>query len=418
MRTAREVNYEVIILGGGPAGIAAAWAAADNGADVLLVEKQGFLGGMSTGGLLNVWCGDASCGIYRTIRGQTTEKRARRCVYSPESLKSLYIRELEKRGVSILLHTEVIEATLDNHRIRFVTLLGKGERISAHADIFIDATGDGELACYCGVPYQKGRPSDGLMQPVTLMFMVGGVEEKDAVYPTFGTHPKLEEQMAEYVQSGKILSPAGHVILIEGFNHGTACVNMTNIIRVDGTDVFHLTQAELLAQKQVPQIITFLRECVPGYENCYLLQTACYTGVRETRHFAGEYCLSEQDIQNQTVFDDWVVSRASACFGNHSLTGSGSDVNNLPYHGERYTIPYRSFLPKGVDNLFLCGRNISGTHMAHSSYRVMPICFAMGQGVGTAAAVAVRDSLPIREVPVGEVQQLLLRSGVDFPKQQ
>ena len=93
-------------------------------------------------------------------------------------------------------------------------------------------------------------------------------------------------------------------------------------------------------------------------------------------------------------------------------------MNNLPYHGERYTIPYRSFLPKGVDNLFLCGRNISGTHMAHSSYRVMPICFAMGQGVGTAAAVAVRDSLPIREVPVGEVQQLLLRSGVDFPKQQ
>ena len=94
MRTAREVNHEVIILGGGPAGIAAAWAAADNGADVLLVERQGFLGGMSTGGLLNVWCGDASCGIYRTIRGQTTEKRARRCVYSPESLKSLYIREL------------------------------------------------------------------------------------------------------------------------------------------------------------------------------------------------------------------------------------------------------------------------------------------------------------------------------------
>ena len=111
-----------------------------------------------------------------------------------------------------------------------------------------------------------------------------------------------------------------------------------------------------------------------------MLQTASTIGVRETLHFEGEYTLTEQDIQNQVIFDDWVVSNASACFGNHNLTGSGSDENNLPYRHERYTIPYRSLLAKGVDNLLLNGRNISGTHMAHSSYRVMPIAKAAKEG--------------------------------------
>ena len=224
--------------------------------------------------------------------------------------------------------------------------------------------------------------------------------------------------MEQYLAQGKIDRPAGHVILVEGYDPGTASVNMTNVIMVDGTSAEDLTRAELLTRKQVPQIVQFLRECVPGYENCYLQQTANTIGVRETLHFEGEYTLTEQDIQNQVVFDDWIVSNASACFGNHSLTGSGSDVNNLPYHQEQYTIPYRSFLPKGVNNLLLNGRNISGTHMAHSSYRVMPICMGMGEGVGVCAALSANRRLSLRHVPIQDVQFILMEQfGVLPPRQ-
>lgn len=119
------------------------------------------------------------------------------------------------------------------------------------------------------------------------------------------------------------------------------------------TDVKDLSRAELLTRRKVPQIVNFLRECVPGYERCYVLQTASHIGVRETLHFEGEYQLTEQDILSQKIFDDWVVSNAAFGFGNHSLTGSGPDKNNLRYDQQKYTIPYRSLIAKGTDNLLL-----------------------------------------------------------------
>lgn len=412
-----ELTTDVLVIGGGPSGIAAALSAARTGAETLLAEKEGFLGGMSTGGLLNVWCGSASSDIWEDLRDRTTEGRARRSVFDPEALKAVYIGLLEEAKVRLLLHAQLIDAEYEDGHITGAVFYGKSGRITVRAKAYIDSTGDGDLAFLSGVPYDKGRDLDGLMQPMSLEFMVGGVDDSCAVYPTFGTHPELEKKMAEYVADGRILSPAGHVILLEGFIPGTACVNSTNVIRMDGTDETDLTRAEILTRKQIPQIVRFLRECVPGYANAYVLTSACHIGVRETRRFHGAYRLTERDILDQRIFDDWAVSNACYTFCVHNLTGSGADAHALAYHGERYTIPYRCFLPEKIDNLLLNGRCISGTHMAHSSYRVMPICFAMGEATGTAAALAVRRGTPLRAVDVSGLQRLLLERGIVYPTQ-
>lgn len=409
-------HYQVAVIGGGPAGMAAAVSAASCGASTILIEKNGYPGGMSTSGLLNRWCGDSSSGFYRKVFQLTTIKRGRRVVYNPEELKACYLRLLEEAGVTVRLHSSFVKVNKDGEHIVSIDVLGAGEIETIAADVFIDATGDGFVAKNAGVNYCKGRESDHLMQPMSLMFSVGGVQEDRAVYPSFHTHPELEKKMEEYVEQGKVDRPAGHVILMEGYVPGTATVNMTNLIRMDGTDVKDLSRAELMTRRQVPQIMNFLRECVPGYENCYLLQTANHVGVRETLHFEGEYRLTQQDILNQEIFEDWVVSNAKYGFGNHNLTGSGPDSGNLSYHQEQYTIPYRALQAKGVDNLLLAGRNISGTHMAHASYRVMPICMGIGEGAGVGAALAAMNGIAVREVDVKEIQRILVDTfGVEKP---
>lgn len=190
---------------------------------------------------------------------------------------------------------------------------------------------------------------------------------------------------------------------------------MTNCIEVDGTKAEDLTKATYVCRKQIEPIVRFLREYVPGYENCYVISSASMIGVRETRHFKGEYTLTEEDILNARVFDDWAVTKALFNFDVHNLSGAGLDKTGSQKHfpqSRGYTIPYRCFVPQKVENLLLAGRNISGTHMAHSNYRVMPICANMGQAVGTAAALCVRYNTTPRELEVSLLQDELKKQGV------
>jgi hypothetical protein len=193
-------------------------------------------------------------------------------------------------------------------------------------------------------------------------------------------------------------------------------LNMTNAIKVDGTNVDDLTRADAVCRGQIEPILAFLRARVDGFAQAYLIQSASSLGVRETRHFVGVQTLNERDILEAKLFEDWVVTRARFNFDVHNLEGAGLDETGVQKHFRQqrgYTIPYGCLVPEKVDGLLLAGRCISGTHMAHSSYRVMPICVNMGQAAGVAAALAARQGVVPRKVPVADIQAELRRGGVE-----
>jgi hypothetical protein len=219
--------------------------------------------------------------------------------------------------------------------------------------------------------------------------------------------------------------PAGHVIFIRGIREGTVKINMTNVIDLDGTKSEDLTAAEILCRKQLAGLVEFLRKEAPGFENCYVACSADMMGVRSTRHFRGQHVLNEKEISEGTVFPDWIASRAWYVWGTHNLYGPiGADnrakskyspYGQLP-HDKEYTIPLGALTPAGTDNLLLAGRCISGTFLAHSNYRVMPICMSMGQGAGTAAALATGAGKRLAELDVTKVQETLVAQGMDRPE--
>ncbi|MBO5990580.1 MAG: FAD-dependent oxidoreductase, partial [Lentisphaeria bacterium] len=178
-----------------------------------------------------------------------------------------------------------------------------------------------------------------------------------------------------------------------------------------------LTRTEKVCRDQMESIVQFLREYVPGYEKCYLTASGSMVGVRETRHFKGIKTLTPEDIVEAAVFEDWIATKNYFNFDIHNVKGSGLDSNGVQKKfrakGE-YTIPYGACVPEKVDGLLLSGRNISGTHKAHSNYRVMGICLNIGVGVGTAAAVAIRSGVELRDVNIKEVQQILLDNGTEL----
>ncbi|MBQ9718534.1 MAG: FAD-dependent oxidoreductase, partial [Clostridia bacterium] len=280
------------------------------------------------------------------------------------------------------------------------------------AKVFVDGTGDGDVAAFAGVPYYKGRENDGKMQPCTLMFKVGGVDTDRAVFlgsfeSTYET-PKGELQA---LAKEHIPYPAGHILVYRTTLPGIVTCNMTNCTEIDGTLAEDLTRAELVCRSQMPAIVAYLREFVPGFEHCYIISAGSMMGVRETRHFRGEYVLNEEDILTARVFDDWVVRGAHFNFDVHNLTGAGLDKTGVQHKWSQpkgYTIPYGCLLPEGVEGLLLSGRNISGTHMAHSNYRVMPICVGIGEAAGIAAALAVKKGVTPREITAAEIQAELV----------
>lgn len=402
-----QLNYDIVVAGGGPSGLAAAIAARYYGARVLIVEREGVLGGMSTAGQLTCWCGSADSVIFsELLRTHTKEIRGRR-IFDPEELKSWFLEAVQKSGADVLYHAVVAGVERNGDTISAIQVATKCGIIRITAKYFIDSTGDGDLAYLCKVPFDSGRDGDGLMQPMTLMFQLAGLTEPLPELSKIGRSEEYKARMKAYQQEGKLDPEVCYLILVEGYQPGTVSVNMTNAVGRDGSDPLDWSRAEEKTRQQIPQIVDFLRKEIPGFERCFVTASAFYCGARETRRFHGEYCMTAEDIAEQRDFPDWIVRNATYHFGIHSPTGNSSERPATVYRGGAYTIPYRSFLPKGVRNLFLNGRNICGTHVAHGSYRVVPICFAMGQGIGLAAAQCVQDGTVPEEVNLKKVQQIL-----------
>ncbi|MEK6793307.1 MAG: FAD-dependent oxidoreductase [Spirochaetota bacterium] len=414
-------DFDVIVAGGGPAGFAAAVSAAREGAKTLLLEQTGAVGGIATSGLMSHWAGSADSSILKEIYDRSTqpgpeEKFPHRGTINPERLKFIMLEMLFEAKVDVLLYTFVSDVVKEGDAVRGVIVENKSGRNAYTAKTVIDATGDGDVAARAGAAFQKGREGDGKMQPVTIMFKIGSVDYARAVFPGgFEDNREIPKGNVQDLSRAALPFPAGHTLLYQSSLPGIVTVNMTNYIGIDGTNAADLTKAEYECRKQMDPIVRFLRENVPGYEHCFIVSTASLIGVRETRHVLGEYTLTEDDILAARVFDDWVVLRAKFNFDIHNIDGPGLDKHGAQKHFPNisgYSIPYRSLVPKTIDGLLLAGRCISGTHKAHSNYRVMPICAAMGEAAGIAGALAAKKGIAVRNVDVSQIQTILNARGI------
>ncbi|MFF9623352.1 FAD-dependent oxidoreductase [Streptomyces griseosporeus] len=442
---------DVLVVGGGPAGTAAAHAAADAGADTVLVERYGFLGGNATAALvmpLMSFHNEQKQAVFDT-NGQDNrllpsdhgegeavvagflwrllDRLTARggCIppsldtgytvpFDPEIFKLVLLDLLDEAGVRLLLHAFASSALPldDGWRVVFETKSGP---VVIDADVVVDGTGDGDIAVAAGAPYEVGRPEDGRVQPMTLMFRVADFHpERFAGY--VHDHPDqwrgvhgLWDLVEEATKAGDLRLSREDILFFGTPHPHELSVNSTRVTNALGIDVWDLTRAEVAARRQLEQIDRFLRTRVPGFEEAYTVQSGTQIGVRETRRILGDYHLTGHDILGARSFPD-VVAHGAYPVDIHNPRGSGTVLKRVP-QGRFYDIPLRCLLPRDTDRLLVAGRCISGSHVAHSSYRVMPIAMATGQAAGACAALAVRRGTTPREVPAEAVQEELLRQG-------
>jgi len=440
---------DILVVGSGPAGIGAAIAAARNGADVLLLERYGFLGGNLTMAMVNpmftfhdingrqVIQGIAGELVHRLVQltashghvKDLTFDNASMTPFDPEGMKYLLFKMVEEAKVDLLLHTWVADAVAEGSRVDAVIVESKSGRQAIRPKLVIDCSADADLVAKLGAPYAKGRESDGAMQPVTLFFRIAGVDDgrlrswmkanrdllKDSPTDEEIDSSKaiaflgLKDVIKEAIARGEYPSDAAPRILFYQLpREGQIAVNCTRLQGIDGTNVHDLTKAERLTREQAWQIHKFLQKRVGGFEDSYILDTGVQVGVRETRHIVGDYTLTEEDVLSGRAFPDG-ISCGTFAIDIHPpegemqvYTGSGKAV---------YEIPYRCLLPQGFDNLLVAGRSISATHAAFGSARVMATCMGIGQGAGTAAAYALKHGVTTREVDIVEVRRLLIEQG-------
>lgn len=412
-----ELHTDVLVLGSGPAGFAAAYTAAKNGAKVILVEQSGDVGGISTSGLMSHWTGSCDSPLYYDILKRSSEnnegqfKNKITNLIDPEKLKTLYLEMLDEVGCKLMLYTFAEDAICDGDKVLGATVINKSGKTDIYAKVIIDATGDGDIAARAGAQFILGRESDNKMQPATLMFKVGGVDYERAVFlGSFESTYETPNGELQALAKEHIPYPAGHILTYKSTLPGVVTCNMTNAVEIDGTVADDLTKATLTCRRQMDDIVKYLRKFVPGYENCFIISSASLIGIRETRHFKGKYTLNEQDILEAKVFDDYVVKDAYFNFDVHNITGAGLDKTGVQKHFKQtkgYTIPYRCLLPEVKQNLLLCGRNISGTHMAHSNFRVMPICVGIGEAAGAAAYISVSQNRNLNNIDASEIRKII-----------
>jgi glycine/D-amino acid oxidase-like deaminating enzyme len=422
-------EYDVIVCGGGPTGFVAALAAARRGAKTMLLERYGFLGGTATAAMM-VEFGGMHDGRQALLGGVTheflhrletyggahfTNAAAHAMILDPESMIAVCQAMVLESGVRLLLHTWIAGAITDGHRVVGVVVENKSGRQAIRGKVVIDCTGDGDVAARAGAAFELGRPGDGKLQPVTLELLLGNV---DTTRTGYDHHKVLIPRIAAARQAGTWTIPTDQLFswgrvrkrgAPDDPRHGFFFINGTNAIDCDGTDAESLSAAEIQTRGQVDPMLDFLRAHAPGFEHCYLDRAAAQIGIRETRRITGDYTLSRDDVLSARHFGDGVVPGCNS-IDVHEVSGKAFAHEYLR-GGTHYQIPFRCFLPKGLDGLLVAGRCLSADHHALGSVRVMIVTMPMGDAVGTAAALAASRGLTPRQVPVADVQAALRAQG-------
>ena len=440
--TSVRMEVDVLVVGGGPAGIIAAQAAASDGLKVALIDNRSFVGGNMTIGLpILGFLGQKGNQIIKGLPQKFIDKlkvldaasEHRPCplhmsltLVEPEAVKNVGLQVLEEAGVKVLLYVFSAGVVMDDNELKGVIIESKSGREVILAKTVIDCTGDADVAFKAGVECEQGNEHGGA-QPPTLMFCMAGVDteklrmsiaEEPRTYLTdfipaeyFGQNNQfivvgLRSVMEKAREAGYNL-PVERTILITGLREGEVWVNMSRVNGVDGTDPESLTFGEIEGRRQVEEIQRYLVEFVPGFENARFTKMAPFLGIRETRRIVGNYVMTADDILTCRRFDD-AIAVASYPLDIHHPEGGGC---TLTWCGDSYDIPYRSLVPKNVKNLLVAGRSISTTHEAMSAIRVMAPCMAMGEAAGRAAKIAVRKGIAPAEINVDELREELKATG-------
>jgi hypothetical protein len=447
------VRTQVLVIGSGAAGQTAALAAARNGADTMLVESAGFLGGISA---TLPWLGFHDRDYRLIVKGIPLEfcrrlqamgaasdhefdpKCASGISIDSHWWKILLMQLMREAGVRLLMHTVVVETLREGDRICGVIVENKSGRQRIEADVTIDCSGDGDVAARGGVKWEKGRTADGLVQAPTLVFKLGGVSREGFIAgckdPSINyrewiaPYPDIREKMMRRIDRMHVIICGGYAKLIENARAAgdfevpqsrvvgvklhrpdEYLVVMTRVLGLDPTDISSLTDAYAKVYEQIPVLVRFFKKYVPGFEESHLREIAPMLGVRESRRIMGDYVLTAEDLIAGRVFDD-AVSMGAYHIDIHRPAGTWVDSHNV----RTYTIPLRSLIARDVDGLLMSGKCISATHEAIASTRVIPICQGQGQAAGTVAALAVKAGVSVRQVPIAKLQDTLAAQGAEF----
>jgi hypothetical protein len=430
-QTAIYGEYDVVVLGGGPAGMAAAVSAARSGRSTLLVERYGFLGGMGTAAGVTNFCGlhaNVHGDIRRVVHGVATELLDRidrlgglnephalfgktvAQAYDTAAYKIAADQLMEAAGVHLLFHAlgaGVLMAT--PRRIHALLVETKSGRRAIVGRTFIDGSGDGDLAAWAGAPYDMGDGHGNFLYPST-MFRLNGIDPQRAG-KAWEVIPRL---MLQAEAEGRYRFPRKTPIVRPQKSGIEWRVNLTQLANadgnaMDGTDADQLTQAETLGRRQIAGVAGFLRE-VPGFERSYIVDIAPQVGIRETRRVRGHYQLTESDVLDCASFDDTIGVNGWPL----ELHLKG-DVEfrwpKIPESRGFNHLPYRMVVPLGLDNLWIAGRCASMTHEAQSAARVTGACFVMGEAAGAAAHLALASGCSADAVDTGALQARLEAQG-------
>lgn len=411
-------QWDLIVVGGGMTGVAAAVAARRLGLDVLILEKAGFLGGAAGTCLINPFMPYStqvdgkrlllSQGFFTEMRAMLNEiggyRQGQGENIHEEYLKIALDRLVRREKVSVLYHVMLAGVEKDGETIKSVSVASKAGTLKFSAHTFIDATGDADLAAQAGCPFQLGR-EDNLCQPMTLCFRIGNVD----IEKYKESRPLMQRLYKQFQSEGKIKNPREDVLVFHTLVDGVLHFNTTRVVKLNPTDPLDVTNAEMTAREQMLEMYTFLHDNVPGFEHSQLLYSASEIGVRESRMIVGEYVLTEYDLKDCVRFDD-AIAAGNYDIDIHSPDGSGTSHYYFPA-GKWYTIPYRSLLPKGAANLLVAGRCISATHAAQASIRIMPIVTTLGEAAGVAAAIAAKAGVGVKHADVQAIRAQLEKEG-------
>ena len=411
-----QKSYDLIVVGGGLTGVAAAAAASRQGLSVLLLEQDGSLGGAMSNSFVfpfmryQYWTNDGwqylSAGIFKEmVERHRSIGGCSKYGWQPEIFKMMLDDMVTEAGVDILFHTRVVNVVMDGRELKSVLAASKSGTLEIRAKFFIDASGDGELMALAGCAYQLGREEDNLCQPMTTCFRLSNVN-MEKYYEEI---PGLQKLYNEKQKTGEITNPRENMLIMGEVSKGVLHFNTTRIVKHNPVDPTELSRAEMEARKQVLELYNFLRQNSEAFRESAIVSVAQNIGVRESRKLLGVHVLTADDLKSLTIFDD------SIALGNydidiHNPVGTGTYIYSFPKEAY-YSIPYRSLLPRETDNLLVAGRCLSATHEAHSAVRIMPICTCMGEAAGVAAAQAVHTGKNAHTLDIHAVQQMLEANG-------